>query len=74
MTPVTDHPREVAPGNVMRLKEPYSAGEGSRRKTWTHGVVAQVLHSGMGGGINNPHWRLSLHLYNPETEIGRAHV
>ncbi len=67
MTPAIDHPREVAPGNVMQLKEPYRAWNGHARTTWTHGIVAQVLHSGMGGGINNPHWRVSLHLYNPDT-------
>lgn len=68
-----DYPRELAPGNVVRLKEPYSAsvpmshtGDGRGRKVWTHGVIAQVLSAGQSYGPANPYFRVSLHLYNPE--------
>lgn len=68
MGTILEHPKEVAPGNVVRLKEPYVTSSGRRGTTeWTHGIVAQVLHSGQGGGVRNPHWRLGLYLYNPAT-------
>lgn len=63
-TATEDYPIEVAPGNVMRLKEPYHSGLGLTRRAWTHGIVAQVLHSGVGAAAN-PHWRLALFLYDP---------
>lgn len=69
-----------APGNLVRLREPYRPGEPGaawrgRPEEWrrwrgfTHGIVVEVLTR----GLDRRATRVSLHLYDPERQLLYVH-
>ena len=62
MNPGATFPRELALGNVMRLKRPYwsQSRRQGRDKPFVYGLIVQQLHNS--GGI----WVVSLHLYDED--------